>query len=157
VQHELKEGSAAPRFSLARDDGTVVTLDSYAGRKLVLYFYPRDDTAGCTREAIEFNAARQAFADAGAAILGVSADSAESHEKFKRKHGLSIPLASDLDQSILEAYGVWREKSMYGRKFMGIERSTFLIDQSGHIAKIWRKVKLDGHVAAVLSACQTLD
>ncbi|WP_137390538.1 thioredoxin-dependent thiol peroxidase [Rhodoligotrophos defluvii] len=154
---DLKEGSAAPHFSLPGDGGRTMSLGDFAGRKLVLYFYPRDDTPGCTREAIEFSAAKDQFEHADTALLGISADPVEQHEKFKRKHSLSIPLASDVNHSVLEDYGVWREKSMYGRTFMGIERSTFVIDRSGIIAKIWRNVRVEGHVSEVLAYCRAMD
>jgi len=153
----LQVGDAAPQFSLPRDGGIQVNLADFAGRKVVVYFYPKDDTTGCTREAIDFNAARLDFEAQNTAIVGISADSPKRHDRFKTKHSLEIPLASDESLAILEAYGVWREKTMYGRKFMGIERSTFLIDGSGTIRKIWRKVKVDGHVAEVLTACGEFD
>lgn len=153
----LQEGDQAPDFSLPGDGGSTISLKNFAGRKIVLYFYPKDDTTGCTKEAIDFNALRNEFAAKGATIIGVSADSPLRHDRFKAKHSLEIPLASDEGLTILEAYGVWKEKTMYGRKFMGIERSTFLIDQAGTIRKIWRKVKVDGHAAEVLVACDEFD
>lgn len=152
----LKEGDAAPAFSLPVDGGGVKSLADFAGRKLVLYFYPKDDTSGCTKEAIAFNGLRQDFAAAGAAILGVSADSVASHDKFKAKYDLAFPLASDEKKGMLEAYGVWVEKSMYGRAYMGIERTTMLIDAQGKIARIWSKVKVPGHAEEVLAAAQKL-
>ena len=148
----LRVGDAAPAFSLPRDGGKTVSLADFAGKSLVLYFYPKDDTSGCTKEAMEFNALRQDFAAAGAAILGVSADSVASHDKFKKKYDLDFPLASDEEKAMLTAYGVWVEKSMYGRKYMGIERTTILIDAHGKISRIWSKVKVPGHAEEVLSA-----
>jgi peroxiredoxin Q/BCP len=152
----LQEGDPAPDFALPDHTGTSVTLKSFAGRALVLYFYPKDDTSGCTAEAIDFNAKAKDFAKAGAAILGVSPDPVKSHDKFRTKHDLAIPLASDETKATLEAYGVWVEKSMYGRKYMGVERSTVLIDKAGNIAKVWKKVKVPGHAAAVLEAVKAL-
>ncbi len=145
-----KVGDPAPDFSLPASDGRTMSLASFAGAKLVLYFYPKDDTSGCTMEAIDFNRLRSAFAAKGAQILGVSPDSPKSHDKFKAKHGLSLDLVSDEAKSMLEAYGVWTEKSMYGRKYMGVERTTFLIDTAGKITHIWNKVKVPGHAEAVL-------
>jgi peroxiredoxin Q/BCP len=150
------EGDAAPAFLLPVDGGGEKSLADFAGRKLVLYFYPKDDTSGCTKEAIAFNGLRQDFAAAGAAILGVSADSVASHDKFKAKYDLAFPLASDEKKGMLEAYGVWVEKSMYGRAYMGIERTTMLIDAQGKIARIWSKVKVPGHAEEVLAAAQKL-
>jgi peroxiredoxin Q/BCP len=152
----LMEGDAAPAFLLPVDGGGEKSLADFAGRKLVLYFYPKDDTSGCTKEAIAFNGLRQDFAAAGAAILGVSADSVASHDKFKAKYDLAFPLASDEKKGMLEAYGVWVEKSMYGRAYMGIERTTMLIDAQGKIARIWSKVKVPGHAEEVLAAAQKL-
>ncbi len=153
-----KRGPAgkAPDFVLPADDASPVSLQSFKGRKLVLYFYPKDDTSGCTQEAIDFNRLKKDFETAGAAILGVSPDSAASHAKFKAKHGLDISLASDETKAILEAYGVWVEKSMYGRKYMGVERTTFLIDRAGVVAQVWSKVKVPGHAEAVLAAARAL-
>jgi peroxiredoxin Q/BCP len=152
----LREGEAAPAFALPVDGGGQTSLADFAGRKLVLYFYPKDDTSGCTKEAIAFNGLRQDFAAAGAAIMGVSADSVASHDKFKAKYELAFPLASDETKEMLEAYGVWVEKSMYGRAYMGIERTTMLIDAQGRIARIWSKVKVPGHAEEVLAATQKL-
>lgn len=152
----LKEGGKAPAFSLPTDDGDILSLKDCAGRIVVLYFYPKDDTPGCTREAVDFSALIQKFNRAGAVVLGVSKDTPEKHEKFRRKHGLKVRLASDETGKALAAYGVWVEKSLYGRKFMGIERSTFLIDREGVIRKIWRKVKVAGHAEEVLAATQAL-
>ncbi len=152
----LQTGANAPAFHLPREDGDAVTLASYAGRALVLYFYPKDDTSGCTREAADFNALMPAFRDAGAEILGVSPDSNRSHEAFRRKHGLEITLGSDETKAMCEAYGVWQEKSMYGRKYMGVERTTFLIGPDGRIAEVWPKVSVKGHAEAVLAAAKAL-
>ena len=149
-------GSTAPDFHLPADGGKTVSLKDFGGRKLVLYFYPKDDTSGCTAEAIAFNGLKAKFADAGADILGVSADSVASHEKFKKKYGLDFPLASDEAKAMLEAYGVWVEKSMYGRKYMGIERTTILIDGSGKVTRVWSKVKVPGHADEVLAAAKAL-
>ena len=151
----LQTGAPAPDFRLPRGDGEV-TLARYAGRALVLYFYPKDDTSGCTREATDFNALMPAFRDAGAEILGVSPDSERSHDAFRKKHGLEIELGSDESKAMCEAYGVWQEKSMYGRKYMGVERTTFLIGPDGRIAEIWPKVSVKGHAEAVLAAARTL-
>ncbi|EDZ46898.1 AhpC/TSA family protein [Rhodobacterales bacterium Y4I] len=123
---------------------------------MVLFFYPRDDTPGCTKESIAFSEALQAFADAGAQIFGISKDTVAKHDKFTAKHGLATPLLSDADGTVCEDYGVWKEKSMYGKKFWGIERSTFLIDADGRIAQVWRKVKVDGHADEVLAAVRAL-
>lgn len=152
----LEPGDKAPDFTMPADDGTQVSLKDFKGRPLVLYFYPKDDTSGCTKEAIAFSELLDAFEAAGAAVLGVSRDSVEKHRKFKEKHGLKVRLASDEDGKVTEAYGVWVEKSMYGRKYMGIERATFLIDGKGRIAKVWRKVKVPGHAEAVLEAVKAL-
>ena len=153
---ELALGAPAPDFALPDQDGEPVSLASFAGKALVLYFYPKDDTSGCTAEAIDFNGKAAAFAKAGAAILGVSPDPVKSHVKFREKHGLAIPLASDEEKTMLGAYGVWVEKSMYGKKYMGVERTTVLIDKAGKIAKIWPKVKVTGHVDEVLAAVKGL-
>lgn len=153
---KLGPGVAAPDFALPGDAGAPITLKSFEDRKLVLYFYPKDDTSGCTREAIDFNRLKGEFEKAGVAILGASPDSPASHAKFKAKHGLELELASDEAKTMLEAYGVWVEKSMYGRKYMGVERTTFLIDRNGVIAQVWNKVKVPGHAEAVLAAAQAL-
>ena len=152
----LTVGASAPRFSLPRDGAAPMTLVSYAGRKLVLYFYPKDDTSGCTKEAIDFNALRAEFAAAGAEIVGVSPDSAKSHDKFKAKYALAFDLGADEEKTMLQAYGVWVEKSMYGRKYMGVERTTVLIDGVGRVAKVWDKVKVLGHAEEVLAAVRQL-
>jgi peroxiredoxin Q/BCP len=153
---ELTVGSKAPAFTLPRDGGGTVSLSDFAGRKLVLYFYPRANTPGCTREAQAFSALRGRFESAGAAILGVSADPIKAQDNFKAKHKLTIPLASDLTHAMLEAYGVWGEKSLYGRLFLGVSRVTYLIGEDQRIARIWRKVKVDGHAEEVLAAVQVL-
>jgi peroxiredoxin Q/BCP len=153
---DLQPGDMAPDFALPTDSGTTLTRDGFAGRKLVLYFYPKDDTSGCTREAQDFTALAGEFAAAGAAVLGVSKDSVASHGKFRAKYDLAIELGSDEASGVAEAYGAWVEKSMYGRKYMGIDRSTFLIGPDGRIARIWRKVKVPGHAAEVLEAVRAL-
>lgn len=153
---ELKEGAKAPAFTLPTDGGGEISLKGCAGKTLVLYFYPKDDTAGCTKEALDFSTRIKAFEKAGAVVVGVSKDSVAKHDKFKEKHGLKVILASDEEGKSLEAYGVWVEKSMYGRKYMGIERATFLIDGKGVIRRIWRKVKVPGHVEDVLEAVKAL-
>jgi peroxiredoxin Q/BCP len=150
------EGAIAPPFSLPRDGGGSVSLADYAGKKLVLFFYPRADTPGCTREAIDFTRLEGAFADEGAAVLGISADTVKAQESFRNKHQLSVPLISDEQHEMLEAYGAWGEKSMYGRNFMGIIRTTVLIGADGRIAKIWRNVRVDGHADEVLAAVRAL-
>jgi peroxiredoxin Q/BCP len=152
----LRTGDTAPEFELPGDGGRSVTLASRRGKKTVLYFYPKDDTSGCTREAIDFNRLRPAFGDAGAEVVGVSPDSPKSHDAFKAKHKLEFPLASDEAKTVCEAYGVWVEKSMYGRKYMGVERTTVLIGADGRIARIWSKVKVPGHADEVLEAARAL-
>lgn len=151
-----EEGDKAPAFTLARDGGGAVSLKDFAGRALVLYFYPKDDTAGCTREAQEFSAALPAFKRAGAAVLGVSKDSVKAHDRFVAKYELKLPLASDVEGTTVAAYGSWVEKTLYGRKYMGIDRSTFLIDAAGRIVRVWRKVRVPGHVDEVLAAVKAL-
>lgn len=153
---ELVPGVPVPAFDLAADGGGRARLADFAGKKVVLYFYPKDDTSGCTKEAEGFSAAASAFAEAGCVVIGVSKDSVASHDKFKAKYALNLILASDPEGDVVEAYGAWVEKSMYGRKYMGIDRSTFLIDGQGRLAQAWRKVKVPGHVEAVLKAVQTL-
>lgn len=150
------EGQAAPDFELTGDDGRLVRLGKLKGGPVVLYFYPKDDTSGCTAEAKAFTALADAFKTAGATIIGISPDSVASHQKFKKKHALSVNLVADESKSAAEAYGVWVEKSMYGRKYMGVERSTFLVDKGGRIAKVWRKVKVPGHADEVLAAVKAL-
>jgi peroxiredoxin Q/BCP len=153
---ELKSGDAAPNFDLPTDGAARARLADLKGKAVVLYFYPKDDTRGCTSEAKAFTEAADAFAKTGAAVIGVSKDSVASHERFKAKYDLNFPLGSDADGATVEAYGVWVEKSMYGRKYMGIERATFLIDPNGKIARVWRKVKVAGHAAEVLAAVKAL-
>ena len=150
------EGAKAPAFQLPRDGGDTVSLADYAGRKLVLFFYPRADTPGCTREAIDFTRLKGAFAENGTEVLGISADTVKAQESFRDKHQLSIPLISDEQHEMLEAYNAWGEKSMYGRTFLGIVRTTVLIDAQGRIARIWRNVRVDGHADEVLAAAEAL-
>jgi peroxiredoxin Q/BCP len=152
----LSEGAKATAFQLPRDGGSSVTLADYLGKKLVIFFYPRADTPGCTKEAIDFTRLFAAFADSQTAVLGVSADPLKAQEAFRDKHQLSVPLASDEKHEMLQAYGVWGEKSMYGKTFLGILRTTVLIDSKGRIARIWRNVKVDGHADEVLTAAQAL-
>jgi peroxiredoxin Q/BCP len=146
----------APDFTLPRDGGETVTLSALRPGAVVLFFYPRDDTSGCTKEATAFTERAADFEALGVTVLGISKDSIASHEKFRDKHGLTVPLLSDAEAETCEAYGVWKEKNMYGKKFMGIERSTFLIDGAGRIVREWRKVKVPGHVDAVLEAARAL-
>ena len=153
---DLTAGEKAPSFSLPRDGGGTVSLAEFGGRKLVLYFYPKADTSGCTREAQDFSRLAGAFAKAGTAVLGISADSVNKLDRFKAKHKLSVALASDEQHTVLEAYGVWAEKSMYGRRYMGILRNTVLIGPDGRIAQVWEKVKVDGHAEEVLAAAKAL-
>lgn len=152
----IEAGAIAPDFDLPADGGDHIRLSSLRGRKVVLYFYPKDDTSGCTREAIDFSSLAPAFAAARTVVIGMSPDSVKSHEKFRKKHDLDVRLVSDQDKSVLEAYGVWTEKSMYGRKYMGVERSTFLIDGTGMVRQVWRKVKVPGHAKEVLAAAEEL-
>lgn len=152
----IQDGDVAPNLDLPMTGAERLLTARLKGRPLVLFFYPKDDTSGCTTEAKEFTALAGKFADAGARLVGISPDSLASHEKFANKHGLAVALAADEDHAAATAFGVWVEKSMYGRKYMGIERSTFLIDKSGRIAKSWRKVKVPGHAAAVLAAVEAL-
>lgn len=152
----LNEGDQAPDVMLAMTDGTTRTLSDWRGKTLVLYFYPKDDTPGCTTEAQAFTAAIDDFAAAGAAVVGVSKDTAAKHAKFIGKYDLKVDLGSDVDGLVCEAFGTWIEKSLYGRKYMGIDRATFLIDADGKIVRIWRKVKVAGHADAVLTAAQAL-
>ena len=152
----LEVGQRAPDFEMATDGGGTVSLAGLAGRKVVLYFYPKDDTPGCTKEACAFRDSHPDFAGLDAVVVGVSKDSVARHDRFKAKHDLPFTLAADLDGSVCEAYGTWVEKSMYGRNFMGIERATFLIDGSGAIRRIWRKVRVNGHVDSVLEAVESL-
>jgi peroxiredoxin Q/BCP len=152
----LAAGSKAPAFSLPRDGGGAVSLADFKGQNLVLYFFPKADTPGCTTESKAFSALSKAFAKAGTAVLGVSADPVKAQDAFKAKHGLVVPLVSDETHKMLEAYGVWGEKSMYGRKFMGITRTTVLVGRDGRIARVWPKVKVDGHAEEVLAAAKEL-
>lgn len=152
----LEPGAKAPDFSLPRDGGSTVALKDFAGKKLVLFFYPRANTSGCTREAIEFTRHKGAFSRAGAEILGVSADPAKAQDAFKAKHKLNVALASDEKHRMLEAYGVWQEKTLYGRKFLGIVRTTFLIGPDQRIARVWPRVSVDGHAEEVLAAVKAL-
>jgi len=153
---ELIPGTEAPDFDLPRDGGGTVSLSSLRGKPVVLYFYPKDDTSGCTSEAIDFSALKPEFDKIGVVVIGMSPDSAKSHDKFKKKHDLKVDLVSDETKDVLQAYGVWTEKSMYGRKYMGVERTTLLLDADGRIAQVWPKVKVPGHAAAVLEAARSL-
>jgi thioredoxin-dependent peroxiredoxin len=153
---KLAEGAKAPAFKLPTGDGGTVTLADFKGKNLVLFFYPKADTPGCTREAIAFSALRPAFTKANTALVGVSADPVRAQSAFKKKHGLKTDLASDETHAMLEAYGVWGEKSMYGRTFQGITRTTVLVAPNGRIARIWPKVKVDGHAEEVLAAAREL-
>jgi len=148
-------GDQAPDFSLPSDNG-IISLSSLKGAPVVVYFYPKDDTSGCTKEAIAFSQLKPEFDKIGIKIIGVSPDNAEKHAKFRKKHELTVELAADEDKTALEAFGVWAEKSMYGRKYMGVERTTFLIDKEGRVVKVWEKVKVPGHAEAVLEAARTL-
>ena len=152
---QLEAGASAPDFELAGANGPIRLAD-FKGKPLVLYFYPKDDTTGCTREAQDFTAMAADFAKAGVAVVGASKDSLASHAKFTVKHALGIPLGSDPEGVVIDRYGSWVEKSLYGRKYMGIDRSTFLIDQAGRVVRVWRKVKTPGHAAEVLKAAQSL-
>ncbi len=152
-----QEGDLAPDFSLPTDQDDSITLSHYRTGNTVVYFYPRDDTAGCTKQAIGFTECSAAFKAAQTLVVGISADTVSKHKKFRDKYDLGIVLASDEDHDALEKYGVWVQKNMYGRKYMGIERSTFLIDRTGKIARVWRKVKVPGHVAEVLEAAEALN
>jgi peroxiredoxin Q/BCP len=149
-------GNLAPDFDLEADGGGRVKLSELAGQPVVVYFYPKDDTSGCTLEALDFTKAAKAFAKAGTAVIGISPDTAASHSKFKKKHKLGVTLAADPEKQAIGAYGVWVEKSMYGRKYMGVERATFLIGPDRRIREVWRKVKVPGHVEAVLKAAEAL-
>jgi peroxiredoxin Q/BCP len=153
---DLQPGDKAPSFRLATDGGGEISLSGLKGQPFVLYFYPKDDTSGCTKEALEFTKIAKKFADLGVALVGVSKDSTASHDKFKAKHKLKLTLASDPETATARTYGVWVEKSMYGRKYMGMQRSTFLIDAKGKIVQVWHKVKVAGHAEAVLAAAKAL-
>ena len=148
----LKIGDTAPNFTMPADNGQDISLSDFKGKMVVLYFYPKDDTPGCTKEACNFTENQSQFNDLGAHIIGVSKDSVAKHQKFKKKYSLTFPLASDENTDICEKYGVWTEKSMYGKKYMGIERTTFLIDGNGVIRQIWSKAKVDGHSGEVIAA-----
>lgn len=152
----LTVGERPPAFSVPGTGGETISLDGLKGRKAVLFFYPKDDTSGCTLEAQAFQALRAAFAAADTAVVGISSDSLASHDKFRSKHGLEFPLAADEERTMLEAFGVWVEKSMYGKKYMGTERTTVLIDRDGTVARIWPKVKVPGHAEDVLAAAKAL-
>jgi len=154
--HMLTEGTKAPPFHLPRDGGDMISLSDFSGKKLVLFFYPRADTPGCTREAIDFTRLKGDFAETGTEVLGISGDSLKAQESFRDKHKLGVPLISDEKHQMLDAYGAWGEKSMYGRTFLGILRTTVLIGADGHIARVWRSVKVDGHADAVLEAARSL-
>ena len=156
MPRELSPGAMAPAFTLPRDGGGSISLADFAGSKLVLYFYPRADTSGCTKEAIDFSRLKSAFSKAGADVLGVSADPVPAQDKFKAKHKLAIALASDEKHRMLDAYGVWQEKSMYGRKFMGIVRTTVLIGPEQRVSRVWPKVSVTGHAEEVLAAARAL-
>ncbi|YBV97573.1 peroxiredoxin [Phyllobacteriaceae bacterium JZ32] len=149
-------GDIAPDFSLPRDGGGTLSLSALRGKPVILFFYPKDDTSGCTQEAIEFSGLKSEFDRIGAAVIGMSPDSVKKHDKFKAKHDLNVDLAADEEKNILQAYGVWVEKSMYGRKYMGVERTTYLIGPDGRIVHVWRKVKVPGHAAGVLEAAKAL-
>lgn len=152
----IEDGDKAPDFELPTDGGETLKLSRLKGKAAVLYFYPKDDTSGCTAEAKDFTRLAPEFRKAGVEVIGVSPDSVESHAKFRKKYDLAVRLAADADKSVANAYGVWVEKSMYGRKYMGVERSTFLIDGKGRIAKSWRKIKVPGHAEEVLAAAKAL-
>ena len=154
LRFALTEGAQAPSFELPRDGGGTVSLADYAGKKLVVFFYPRADTPGCTKEAIDFTRLSSAFANCGTAVLGVSGDPLRAQEAFRNKHQLSVPLLSDEKHQMLAAYGAWGEKSMYGRTFQGILRTTVLIGADGRVVKIWRNVRVDGHADEVLATAQ---
>ncbi|MGY6629133.1 MAG: thioredoxin-dependent thiol peroxidase [Oceanicaulis sp.] len=153
---DIKAGDKAPNFTAPADGGREVSLAQFAGKPVVLYFYPKDDTPGCTKQAIGFSELADDFAKAGAVVIGVSKDTAAKHDKFRDKHGLKVILASDADGDVCERYGVWVEKSMYGKTYLGIERATFLIGADGAVARVWRKVKVPGHVEEVLEAVRAL-
>jgi len=152
TQKQLKEGDPAPDFTLPSDTGEKVSLSDFKGKKVVLYFYPKDNTPGCTKEACQFRDGLEEIKKKGAVVIGVSADSVASHKKFKEKHNLNFPLLSDENKEVVQAYGVWKEKVRFGRRYMGIERTTFIIDEEGRITKIFPKVKVDKHLEEVLEA-----
>jgi peroxiredoxin Q/BCP len=152
----LEVGQTAPDFALPATGGREMRLSDLKGRKVVLYFYPKDDTSGCTAEAQDFQRLKGAFAEAATEVIGVSPDSLKSHARFQKKYGLDFTLASDETKAVLQTYGVWAEKSMWGRKYMGVERTTLLLDRDGRVARIWSKVKVPGHAEEVLAAAKTL-
>lgn len=152
----LRSGDIAPDFELPSDGGGSISLSALRGKPVVLFLYPKDDTKGCTQEAISFSGLAEEFAAAGVALIGISPDSVKSHDRFVNKHGLTVPLAADEERVVVNAYGVWVEKSMYGRKYMGVERTTFLIGKQGVISRVWEKVKVAGHAEEVLSAAKAL-
>lgn len=152
----VSEGKKAPNIKLTDAEGVLVELSKLKGSPVVVYFYPKDDTSGCTKEALDFSSQMSEFDGAGAIVLGISPDSEKSHKKFTEKHDLNLRLLADTDKKAAAAYEVWVEKSMYGRKYKGVERSTFLIDKTGKLARVWRKVKVPGHVAEVLAAVKDL-
>jgi peroxiredoxin Q/BCP len=152
----IEDGKAAPPIKLPTDDGGTIDLAKLKGKPVVVYFYPKDDTSGCTREAKDFSCLIDEFKAAGAQVIGISPDAVASKKKFRVKHDLTVTLAADEDRKVCEAYGVWVEKSMYGRKYMGVERSTFLIDRGGKVARSWHKVKVPGHAEEVLAAVKAL-
>jgi peroxiredoxin Q/BCP len=154
--NQIAVGEFAPDFDLPASGAERASLSGHRGSNVVLFFYPKDDTSGCTAEALDFTALKAEFDKIGAVLIGISPDSVIKHDKFRAKHELDVILGADEDQSVLSAYGVWKEKSMYGRKYMGVERTTILIDREGKIAKIWPKVKIVGHAAAVLEEARTL-
>lgn len=153
----LEPGQKAPALTLVADDGSKVRLSDFAGKPVVLYFYPKDDTPGCTKQACAFRDAQAALKKVGAVVLGVSADDTASHEKFRDKYKLNFPLLSDTDHKVAEKYGAWREKNMYGKVSLGIQRSTYLIDATGKVAKVWKRVQVDGHEQQVLAALKELE
>ena len=151
-QPGLQVGQKAPDVALSSDDGRTIRLSDFKGKKVVLYFYPKDDTPGCTKEACAFRDAGATLRTRGAVVLGVSADPVESHRRFKEKHRLTFPLLSDANKTVVKAYGVWKEKSLYGRTYLGIERTTFIVDEEGRLARIFPKVRVEGHLDEVLAA-----
>ena len=153
---QIKPGGLAPDFTLPGSGGTEISLSAHRGRIVVLFFYPKDDTSGCTAEAISFSGLKPEFDALDAVVIGLSPDSVKSHDRFRQKHGLDVDLAADEDKQVLETYGVWVQKSMYGRKYMGVERTTLLIDRDGKVARVWNKVKVPGHAAEVLEAVKAL-
>lgn len=153
---QIAIGESAPDFELPGDGGSTISLSALRGSIVVLFFYPKDDTSGCTTEALDFTSLKEEFDAIGVKLIGISPDSVKRHDKFKAKHGLTVTLASDEEKQVLEAYGVWVEKSMYGRKYMGVERTTLLIDSNGKIVRIWNKVKVAGHAAEVLAAAKEI-